>query len=139
MYVLYEGTVKIGFESETLSELIEKLSWEEGGAEYGSRRFNGEIDVYYGTEAWQNHIDALHPVEGYEDEADPDDAREKDIAQWLNEIGMPREIGDADSVICVGGYDGEVHALFVSAPTPEELNELFAKCMSDMGYRIVEE
>lgn len=137
MYSLYEGSVKVGFESETVLELLQKLNWEKGEKEYGSESFRSFVDIFATPEEWASHVDYIFfDSELYEDSEEC----EREGIKRLREAGVPRSI---DAGQCVIGIDDEYgdskYLLFDGSPSVEDINSAFEQCLPDDGYRIVEE
>lgn len=137
MYSLYEGSVKVGFESESVMELLEKLNYGNGEAEYGSEPFRSYLDVYETPEDWSDYLNSVpFNPEMYEEFEDC----EQEGMRWLAETGAPRSIDNGQCVVYVddGREEGE-YLVFDGEPDIETINGALERCLPDDGYRIVEE
>lgn len=140
MFALYEGSVKLGFESDTLKELLDKLNFERGEDEFGERAFAGAVDLYDTPESWSRWVEDYHfndDMEAYDDEED----RERQSAEWLRETGMPRTLDDGALIVYVESPDCSFKYLLFpdGAPDLRAINAAIDEVMPNYGYRIVEE
>lgn len=137
MYTLYEGSVKVGFESNSILELLSKLNFEKGEKEYGEEYFHGNVDLYETPKEWADWVEGYHfedDLDCYDDEED----RERQSREWLKDTHMPRTISKGQVVIYFDGLRDE-YKLFDGDPDLESVNESLARCFPDNGYRVVDE
>lgn len=140
MFALYEGSVKLGFESATLAGLLGKLNFGRGEDEYEGREFAGAVDLYDAPESWSRWVEDYHfndDMEAY----DGEDDRERQSAEWLRETGMPRTLDDGALIAYVESPDYSFKYLLFPDGTPDlqAVNAAIEEVMPDYGYRIVEE
>ena len=141
MYSLYEGSVKAGFESETVFELLDKLPDTEGEGEFGSQVFHGRAYAY-DREGWEDWIRfLLDDEDGFALDLEDWETVESRLAGWLKDRGLPRELGDGQVVVCVD-RDSDLEErwrVFDGDPDLATINEMLSWCAPDYGYRIVYE
>ena len=144
MYSLYEGSVKIGFDSETVYELLDRLPDDgaDGEGEYGPQEFHGRVYAY-DREDWADWIYALsNEDDGYLiDDLEDGDTVEGLLAGWLKDRRLPRELSAGQIAVCVmrAGDLEERWRMFDGDPEPEAVNEMLSWCAPDYGYRVVRE
>lgn len=137
MYSLYEGSVKVGFESDSVMELLEKLNSGDGEEEYGAEPFRSFVDVFATPDDWSRYLQhVVFNPEMYDEDADC----EREGIKELESMGVPRTIEDGQCVIFVEDEygEGEYH-LFDGMPDIDTVNGAFERCLPDDGYRIIEE
>lgn len=141
MYSLYEGSVKVGFESKTVYELLDKLPDTKGEEEFGAESFHGDVFAYDHDE-WADWINfLLHDEGGLAMDLEDGETTEELLSGWLRDRKLPRELRRGQTVVCIdgGGDLEEFWHVFDGDPDVETINDMLNRCMPDYGYRIVAE
>ena len=133
-YVLVNGGKELGYEADSLEELLRSMRFSANENEEGlSDCFVGMADVY-GAEEWSRLVENYHfekMASGHESALFTNYAK-----SWLSSTDMPRTPEPHQCVVRILG-DYHKHLLFDGEPTLGVVNWTLKDCFDDESYEIL--